>query len=346
MRRPWHPIQAWGLAMAIMSLVSSQPVIAGPAVDPVAVQGRLSALNAELTRLARANSGTVGVAALHLETGLYAELNSNVSFPMASTYKVAIAGAVLDQVDKGRLTLDQMIDIPVAMIIDSDGIAKDFPHVGISLSVANLIESMMVVSDNTATDVLLRLAGGTPAVTGWVHSQGVKGMRIDRSTAGIIKDFDTMEVQLNQENAAAMKAASTVLVAPGEEPNPQFDNDPRDTSTPTAMVQLLKRIGTGEALGKDSTRFILEVMSRCVTGEGRLVSMLPPGVDLAHKTGTIGGSVNDVGIMTLPENDGHIIIAVYIKSSSDPMGHREKLIAQIGRSVVDYMRAKLPLRQK
>ena len=57
------------------------------------------------------------------------------------------------------------------------------------MSVANLLELMMTVSDNTATDVLTKLAGGPAAVTGWVRAQGVEGLRVDRDTAGIIRDF-------------------------------------------------------------------------------------------------------------------------------------------------------------
>lgn len=297
----------------------------------------LGPLDVELARIVDGTSGTVGVTIVHLETGKRASLNPDVRFPMASTYKVAIAAAILDQVDAGKLTLDQMIVVPEAMVVDSDGIAKDFPHPGVSLSVANLIESMLVVSDNTATDVLFKLAGGGQAVTAWIRKIGVEGMQVDRDTAHLIMDFAGITVQPNKRNFAALLQANPEIAKMEDVPNPRFDNDPRDTATPDAMVGLLARIHRGEALSARSTKFLLEVMERCFTGQGRLIAMLPPGVALAHKTGTIGGTVNDVGIMTLPGGGGHLAIAVFIKESSDPMATRERLIAQIARTAYDYM---------
>ena len=77
-------------------------------------------------------------------------------------------------------------------------------------------------------------------------------------------------------------------------------------------------------------------MERCRTGAGRLRGLLPPDTLVAHKTGTIGGTVNDVGVMTLPQNAGQVVIAVFIKGSDASEAVREKTIAQIGRAVRDY----------
>jgi len=323
--------------LALLALTYPAPSEARRSTPQSAEAPTLAPLDAELLRLTNGAAGTVGMTVVHLETGRRASLNPRVRFPMASTYKVAIAGAILDQVDAGNFTLDRMIPVPDAMIVDSDGISKDFPHAGVSLSVINLIETMLVVSDNTATDVLMRLAGGPAAVTAWVNKVGVTDMRIDRDTAGLVKDFTGIDVQWTKKNFEALLLTNPELAKLEDAPNPRFDNDPRDTSTPDAMVHLLTKIHRGEALSVGSTKLLLEVMGRCVTGQNRLIAMLPPGVALAHKTGTIGGSVNDVGIMTLPNGGGHLAIAVYIKASSDPVSSREKLIAQMARTAFDYM---------
>jgi beta-lactamase class A len=116
----------------------------------------------------------------------------------------------------------------------------------------------------------------------------------------------------------------------------KFDTDPRDTSTPEAMRRLLERIYAKDLLKPASAELLLDIMQRCQTGEARLKGMLPNGTSVAHKTGTIGGTTNDVGIVTLPENAGHVAIAVFIKGSEKENAARERAIAQIGRSVYDF----------
>jgi beta-lactamase class A len=82
---------------------------------------------------------------------------------------------------------------------------------------------------------------------------------------------------------------------------------------------------------------LLGAMQRDVTGLKRLRAMLPPGTVVKDKTGTIGGTFNDVGIIDLPDGRGRVAVAVYIKKSARPFEERERVIAEIGRSVYDYM---------
>ncbi|HEY4070940.1 MAG TPA: serine hydrolase, partial [Sphingomicrobium sp.] len=118
--------------------------------------------------------------------------------------------------------------------------------------------------------------------------------------------------------------------------DPKFDDDPRDTSTPNAMAQLLERIYTGKALSPASTKLLGEIQERNTTGKARIRARLPNGTVVAEKTGTIGGSVNNVGVITLPGNAGKLIVAVFIKKSSRPFEDRERVIADISRALYDY----------
>jgi beta-lactamase class A len=77
-------------------------------------------------------------------------------------------------------------------------------------------------------------------------------------------------------------------------------------------------------------------MRRCQTGEARLKGILPANTEVAHKTGTIGGTTNDVGIITLPDNAGHVAISVFVKSSEKEIPAREQVIAEIARSAHDF----------
>ncbi len=294
-------------------------------------------LQAELGRIAKSAKGEVGLAAWRLDgSGPRVLLNADQSFPMASTFKVAIAGALLAKVDAGELTLDKMLPVSPNQYVESDVIADALIHPGVSLSIENLLELMLTHSDNTATDVLVDAAGGPQAITAWVRKLGISGLRVDRDTAGILRDFFGFPKGTFSEVLAAARKADPKLDERGEHPNPTFDNDPRDTSTPSAMGELLTKIFAGRALSPASTKTLIATMERCHTGDDRIRARLPAGTIVADKTGTLGGSVNDVGVITLPDNKGRLVIALFIKKSDLPFAAREKVIADLSRAIYDY----------
>src|SRR5438045_952296 len=156
-------------------------LLAGAA--PAAATGT-APVQAEIARIAQPVEGIVGVAAWRLDgRGPRVLVNADQSFPMASTFKIAVAGTILSKVDRGAISLDQLVPVEHAMVVDSEGLAQTFKHPGVSVSVLNLLELMLTVSDNTATDHLTKLAGGPAAVTQWVREQGITGLRVDRDTA-------------------------------------------------------------------------------------------------------------------------------------------------------------------
>jgi beta-lactamase class A len=322
------------IAFAALALACATPV-SGASTAPV---------QAEIARISQQADGVVGVAAWRLDgTGPRVLLNADQLFPMASTYKVAVAGAILSKVDKGQLSLDQLVPVDPNMMVESEGLAETFRHPGVSVSVENLLELMLTVSDNTATDTLMKLAGGPGAVTQWVRSQGVEGLRVDRNTADLIRDFFHIPAGPSfPDSLAAARKNNPNLDEMGDKPDPKFDNDPKDTATPVAMGQLLERIYTGKALSPASTRLLREIQERNTTGKARIRARLPDGTVVAEKTGTIGGSVNNVGVVTLPGNAGKLIVAVFIKKSNKPFEDRERVIADIARALYDYYLFKAP----
>jgi beta-lactamase class A len=295
-------------------------------------------VEAEIARVAQQADGVVGVAAWRLDgTGPRVLVNADQPFPMASTFKVAVAVTILSQVDQGRLKLDQLVPVDPNMMVESEGLAATFRHPGVSVSVKNLLELMLTVSDNTATDTLVKLAGGPAVVTQWVRVQGIQGMRVDRDTAGLIRDFYHLPPGPSfPDSLAAGLKANPKLEDLGDKADPVFDKDPKDTSTPMAMADLLQRIYTGKALSPASTQLLGEIMERNTTGKARIRGRLPQGTVVAEKTGTIGGSLNNVGVIRLPGKGGKLIVAVFIKESRKPFDDRERVIADIARSLYDY----------
>lgn len=301
---------------------------------------RAAALEQEFARLAAASDGKVGVAAVHLGTGESAYLNPGEAYPMASTYKVAIAARLLQRVDAGEITLGQMVDIKPGDLSPGSGMmSQRLTKPGVQLSIANLLDLMLVISDNSATDKCLELAGGKDAVNARLVELGVRGVRVDRSTRQLIGDYLGMKNlppretstlrEFNWENARNSDAHR-------ERAAKKFAKDKQDTATPEGMARLLQEIWAGDALSAASTTLMKDTMATCETGLNRIRGMLPPGTPVADKTGTIGGATNDVGVITLPDNRGEVAIVVFVKDSERPVADREKVIAQVSRAAYDY----------
>ena len=321
--------------MRIFRLTVPIALLASPILAASSDSG--SAVQTEIQRIAIAAAGEVGVAAWRLDgRGPRVLLNADEAFPMASTFKIAVAGAVLAKIDAGTLRLETLLPVDSVRYVESDVIANSLIHPGVSLSVHNLLELMLTHSDNTATDVLTDAAGGPAAVTAWVRNQGITGLRVDRDTAGIVRDFFGMPSGTFSEALAVARKADPKLDERGNHPNAAFDNDPRDTSTPNSMAELLTKIFTGHALSPASTKVLIETMERCHTGDDRIRARLPAGTTVADKTGTLGGSVNDVGVITLPNGKDQIVCCVFVKKSELPFAAREKVIADIARAIYDY----------
>src|SRR5204862_3653632 len=125
----------------------------------------LATAQTEIQRIATAAAGEVGVAAWRLDgRGPRLLLNADEAFPMASTFKVAVAGALLGKVDVGTLSLETVLPVDKSSYVESEVIADALIHSGVRLSIHNLLELMLTRSDNTATDVLTAAADGPAAV--------------------------------------------------------------------------------------------------------------------------------------------------------------------------------------
>jgi beta-lactamase class A len=324
---PAHPLQAQAPAPAAVGNVAP-------------VSGSLERLEREIERLAEIAGGTVGVGAIHLQTGRAVYLNGDEAFPMASSYKVPIAVELLRRVDAGELSLDSMYVLGPGDVSPGSGtLGALYQHPGVSLSLRNLTELMLLISDNSATDVVLRAAGGPAAVTERMRAVGVPRIRVDRSTTGLIADFLGMRNLPPEQDLTVERFGQLMREVSADERSAAaraFDSDARDTATPRAMARLLERIWRHEILSPESSILLLDIMRRSTTGGDRIIGMLPPGIAVAHKTGTIGGTTNDVGIITLPDGAGDVVTVLFVKGSQLEIPVRERAIAQISRSIYDY----------
>jgi beta-lactamase class A len=329
------------LALAPSASVAAQaPQQARPATTSATDPG-LARLEAEMTRLAAIAGGKVGVAAIHLETGREVVLNRGEPFPMASTFKVPVAVQLLTRVDSGQLRLDSMITLQPSDLHPGSGtLTQLFDDPGVSLSVRNLMELMLLISDNSATDIMLRTAGGSAPVNARLRALNVSGISVDRPTLQLIADAvgvtnlpPESELTPRAFNALMRGVSSDAQKAAAE----AFYKDRRDTSTPDGMAKLLESVWRGRALSKASTDLLLDIMRRCETGPNRIKGLLTPDIVVRHKTGTLGiGVANDVGIIDLPNGAGHLVLTVFVKESTRSAELQERAIAQIARAAYDY----------
>jgi beta-lactamase class A len=311
------------------------------AARPSASEATLERLRAQIVRAAAGAHGSLGVAIKHLESGTELLVNADEAYPMASTFKLPVLVELYAKVKAGQLKWDDMVDIGLHdQHLGSGELTPLYDPPGIRLSLHNVANLMMLISDNSAADICLARAGAKD-VNARLASMGIAGIRVDRPCQELILDYagqDTAKLK-----GLAMKELRQVMEPLGQRSeearfaaDDKYAADPRDTATPRAFVALLEKIWRGEAVDRASSDAMLETMKRCTTGRGRIRGLLPAHVELAHKTGSIGGALSDVGIIYLPDNAGHVAIAVMTKRTRAPSEQVEKAMADIGRSAFDY----------
>ncbi len=231
--------------------------------------------------LERELGGRVGVAALDTASGLRLAHRGAERFAMCSTFKWLLAAAVLAQQDRDGAVLEHRLPVRPQDLLAHSPITAARVAEG-ALPIAALCEAAVESSDNTAANALLEFLGGPAALTRYLRAIGDPTTRLDR-----------VELDLNA-NA------------------PQ---DPRDTTTPQAMLATMQTVLLGGALSRESRALLLSWMKNCKTGLQRLRAGLPPDWVVGDKTGTgERGAANDVAIAWPPQRPP-ILIAAYLSDS-------------------------------
>ena len=271
---------------------------------PVVAQ---QALRQQIVGIAKDAHGKVAVSCSLTGTRLNCDLNPTSHPPMQSVFKLPLALTILYQVENGKFSLDQAIPFRSSDLIlpkPYSPLQNKYPNAGVDVPLRDLLATTVTFSDNTAADILLRLAGGPKVVTNYIASLGVTGFHLQDD-----------ERALHREHGL------------------QY----RNWFEPVAAVELLRRISDDSPLNAGHTALLLDWMSG---GSGRLDGDLPEGTKVAHKSGTsdvdngIAAATNDIGLITLPDGR-RVAIAVFVTDSTADDATRLKTIARIGRLVYD-----------
>ncbi len=306
------------LSLAALALAAFPAlVITSPQVQsraPATMQDQRDlAIQQSVEAIVAHSRGRVGIAAADLDGGGQVLINGDMPFPMASTAKVAVAATYLSGVEQGRLRLDQ----PFPMMMMAPGGARGSPaplRAGPVMAAQQLMELSITRSNNNATDGLITAVGGVNVVNAWLTRSGIIGQHLDSTMATLVRDDGRS--------------------------NPVTTIDTRTASTPRAMLSLLSAIDRGGVLSPQSRAVLLDTMTRTSTGKNRMRAGLPDGTVFAHKTGTLAGVTDDVGIIRLPDGR-HLALAIFI---AGPEGHTSHaiMIAEVTRALYDGYAQALP----
>ncbi|MFL6254161.1 MAG: class A beta-lactamase [Pyrinomonadaceae bacterium] len=262
---------------------------------------------ARLEAICARAGGRCGVAVMHVEKGESTSAGGDTPLPLYSVFKLPLAVTVLKEVEEGQLGLDQKIRVEPEEAAPGVKTNSDLWRKASDRTLRELLEFSIVRSDNTSSDKMLELVGGPEAVTRRMRALGLESIDVRASA----KEF---------------------LKSTGAHPN---------TSTPTDLARLLVLLQKGEVLAPPQLEVLLGLMGRVVTGDRRLRAGPPAGTPVADKTGTGPSTTNDVGIITLPGDRGHLALAVLLDGSKLPAEKQEDLIAEVARTAYDaYVPAK------
>ncbi len=245
-----------------------------------------------------AAQGRLGVAVLDTATGRTIGHRLDERFPMCSTFKWLMVANVLGIVDEGRQQLDRRIRYGQEALIPWSPVTEK--HVGEGMTLAELCEAAITLSDNAAANLILQVLDGPQGLTRYVRSLGDTVTRLDRS-----------ELALNEGT-------------PG---------DPRDTTSPRAMSRLLQAAMLGDALSPQSRAQLVAWMQASKTNGKRLAAGLPAGWTVGSKTGTgPQGSTHDVGVYW-PPGRPPIVVAAYLTQTRASEDLRNGAIARVASTV-------------
>ncbi len=261
-----------------------------------------------LDRIAAGAGGPTGIALLDAEGHRGTAIHTHDHFPLLSVFKFPLALCILDQADKGKLSLDERITIHKDQWKMASPFLNSYNKNTVTPTIRELLAAIIKVSDNVACDVLLQRIGGPSVVNAYVHGIGIKEINIAVTETQMAADPKTL-----------------------------YEN----WCTPFAMNTLLQLFYEGHVLPPDATSQLTQLMTETTTGPHRLKGLLPPSTIVAHKTGTsntdpngLTAATNDVGVITLP-NGHHLYITVFVSDSHADEATREGAIAHAARLAYD-----------
>lgn len=257
----------------------------------------------KLAAIEKRVGGRIGVAALDTGSGKRIGRRAEERFAMCSTFKLSLAAAVLKRVDDGKETLDRPVAYGERDLLSYAPVTKQHVKEG-AMTVSALCEAAILVSDNTAANLLLPTLGGPAGLTVYWCSLGDQTTRLDRT-----------EPSLNS-------------AIPGDE---------RDTTTPSAMLATMRSLLLGEALSQVSRERLEGWLRGAKTGLSLIRAGVSPGWIVGDKTGRGDNhAVNDIAILR-PPGRAPLLVTIYTAEQTAANEQHEAAIAETARTAIEAL---------
>ena len=286
----------------------------------------------------------MGVAIKHLESGEELYINADQPVPLCSVFKIPVLAEAFHQMDTGRFTLDDRWELTIAEKNLPSGILV-FLQDGLMPTVRDLLTLMIIISDNTATDMVMQRLG-VGSVTKFMHELGLTDIHVPMTVRNIFND-------IMGEAGSDPRLAFTNLDKPQKEgvanrSGHAYSLGPdNDVGTPRALNQLLELIFQGKVVNRAACDQMLHILLQQQLNL-RLPRFLPEGTPVAHKTGTLGGIRNDSGIIYCNDH-AHVAVTVFCTWDAtavkdDPVAEWARIneldsaIGHIGRLIFDHFK--------
>jgi beta-lactamase class A len=281
--------------------------------------------------------GSLGASVKHLGTGENASLNGDEVFPSASVRKIAIIAEAYRQAEGGAFSLDATMVLRHEDKVPGTGVLRELSP-GLELTHRDLISLMMILSDNTATDYIMCVLG-REKINANLERLGLERTRIVAGSRAVLFDMIGLDDLPEEEKTIDVFRGKSrgARLAGSWSAGTRYNN----VTTPREMLRLVESIVRCNGISEESSRAILETMSRCQTGANRIPKYLPMReVEVAHKTGSLPGVRNDAGLITLLDTGERYILSCFTNEAVDDF-EAEEVIAKVSKSVYDYFTGKL-----
>lgn len=315
-----------------------------------------SRLTQEIVRMEAETEGEIGLYVKNLADGQTVIHNGEENWYFASTVKIPLAIAVLKKVETGELSLDDELILRETDYVDGSPDLLGMPP-GTRLSIKTLIMQMIMHSDNSATDMLIRLIG-EKEFNAFIHQDiSLKGInyittimqvRYDafsevHEKAADLKNMDIVHINSSPSRQERLHRLALKMGIDNAELNAAsieeaFENYYRrglNSGKTEFMGNLLERLYHGELLSEEHTAFLLKTMEGITTGDRRIKAGLPFGTRFAQKTGTQVRRVVNMGIIIPHSEEKEPIIVVACVKGYDDTRQAERVLENLGRLLTD-----------
>jgi beta-lactamase class A len=294
-----------------------------------------------INELWRTFPGRTGIAVHRIGSNWTVQRRGDEFFPQQSVSKLWVVMTLMDRIDRGQAALTDVVTIgPDDLTLFNQPLATRVRQEGaVRLTVAELIEDAITMSDNTANDALLRHAGGPDAVLDFFRRKSIAQIRFGPGERLLQSRIAGMTWQQRYSVGRTFQTERALIPAGIRRAAlDRYLQDPEDGAHPSGIAQTLARLVRGDLLSQQSTRFVLDALMRTRSGPQRLRAGVPAGWTVAHKTGTgqefegRATGYNDIGIITAPDGTQYAV-AVMLAHTTASVPQRMALMQGVSRAV-------------